>query len=879
MPDDPSNPDHPLRGDEDNTLAEPAGDGANPASGPGGGGLFEDIEELGDTVEDVPDRPAGKPRSGTSPPTDVPGTDSDDIFAGGQHPDRIGPFRIRGVLGQGGMGVVYRAEQDSPRREVALKVVRPGYATPEIMRRFAHESQILGKLQHPGIAQVYQAGTADTGAGPQPFFAMELVHGPTLSAYIEQESPSLRARLELMVQICDAVQHAHTKGVIHRDLKPANVIVTNPAGDQSGARQPKILDFGVARATDADIQSATIQTTAGQLVGTVPYMSPEQVAADPEALDTRSDVYALGVMLFEVLSGELPHDLRRVGIAEAARIIGQVEPTKLGTHGTTLRGDLETIAAKTLEKEPDRRYQSAAELGEELGRYLRDEPIEARRASTVYQLRKFARRNRSLVAAGAVAAGVLALGVAGTAWQAIDASRQAVAAQQAEAKAVAINEFLVKELLGAANPAVAQGEDVTVLELFRTASERVGTALADEPELEMTVRGVLGEVLVNLADGPGAQREFDRVAELTAIHLGPTHEETLAAQHALADLDARMGRLADARARIDDVLPRMREHLGPDHIETLKAEGSLGRVMLEMGDLAGAEEILRRSAEAIEAKLGPDDIQTMTTWNNLATALKDLRRFDEAEAVDRDLLERRTRVFGALHPDTLTSMNNRAALLQLMARTEEATALFEQTLEGRRAVLGTSHPSTLTTMNNMADAAIRAGDFERAEALLSEAIEGLTAAYGPRHPTLLTAQNNLAYVFEETDRDELAEPLYRNVLATRLEVLGPTRPETLSGANNLGMLLQRTGRLEEAAEYLSNAARGSAEVLGEDHFYTAIFENNYGDCLTDLGRYDEAIELITRSGAVLAATLGEDHERSTRSRARLARAEAGRSAQ
>ena len=781
MPDDPSNPDHPLRGDEDHTLAEPAGDGANPASGPGGGGLFEDIEELGDTVEDVPDRPAGKPRSGTSPPTDVPGADGDEIFAGGRHPDRIGPFRIRGVLGQGGMGVVYRAEQDSPRREVALKVVRPGYATPEIMRRFAHESQILGKLQHPGIAQVYQAGTADTGAGPQPFFAMELVHGPTLSAHIDEEQPSLRARLELMVQICDAVQHAHTKGVIHRDLKPANVIVTNSAGKLSGSRQPKILDFGVARATDADIQSATIQTTAGQLVGTVPYMSPEQVAADPEALDTRSDVYALGVMLFEVLSGELPHDLRRVGIAEAARIIGQVEPTKLGAHDTTLRGDLETITAKALEKEPDRRYQSALELGEELGRYLRNEPIEARRASTAYQLRKFARRNRPLVAAGAVAALMLGLGVAGTAWQAIHASRQAIAARQAEATALAINDFLVSELLGAANPAVAQGRDISVGQVLEQASDRVGPALGEEPMLEASVRAVLGEVFMILADAESARHEMERVRDLTTRELGADSSETLAAQRTIAELDAVTGKLADAETRLTELLPRMRSALGPDDRETLMTEASLGRVLLETGRTEEAEAVLRDAGDRRERVSGPEAIETLNARNNLATALKDLRKLDEAEAINRDLLAHRVERFGEQHPDTLVSMNN-------LAKVEA-----------------------------------KLGKLDEAEALGREALAGYTDALNPDHPVVLTLTRNLADILSRADRETEALPLFERASQGRSTTLGATHPDTLSAGLDVARSLRRLGRHAEAAR-IAKAVLDTASDASEGRVVEAARE-------------------------------------------------------
>lgn len=311
----------------------------------------------------------------------------------------IGHYRIIRTIGQGGMGTVYEAEQDRPRRTVALKVVRAGLATPKMMRRFELESQVLGRLQHIGIAQVYEAGTADAGQGPQPFFAMEFIRGRLLNDFAGADNLGTRARLELMAKVCDAVHYAHQKGVIHRDLKPGNILV-----DDTG--QPKILDFGVARATDSDVQVTTLQTDVGQIVGTLAYMSPEQVAADPAELDIRSDVYALGVICYELLAGRLPLDVSRKMIHEAARTIQEDDPAPLSTYNRVFRGDVETIVAKALEKEKGRRYASAAELAADLRRYLQDEPIVARPASTTYQLRKFAKRNKGLVG-GVVAAFII----------------------------------------------------------------------------------------------------------------------------------------------------------------------------------------------------------------------------------------------------------------------------------------------------------------------------------------------------------------------------------------------------------------------------------------------------------------------------------------
>ena len=320
-------------------------------------------------------------------------------------PERIGPYRIVRLIGEGGMGVVYEAQQDEPRRRVALKVIRPGMITSSLLKRFRHETQFLGQLRHPGIAQIYHAGTQDTGQGSQPFFAMELVTGRPLKAYADEHRLGIRQRLELIAMVCDAVHHAHQKGIVHRDLKPANILVERPSephgGDASGADlgQPKILDFGVARATDADIHAVTLQTDAGQLVGTLQYMSPEQAAGDPASIDIRSDLYAIGVIAYELLSGRLPYAVEGKLIHEAVRIIREDNPSRLSSIDRALRGDVDTIIAKTLAKEKERRYQSAAELAADIRRYLNDQPIIARPTSAIYQLRKFARRNKVLVGA------------------------------------------------------------------------------------------------------------------------------------------------------------------------------------------------------------------------------------------------------------------------------------------------------------------------------------------------------------------------------------------------------------------------------------------------------------------------------------------------
>ncbi len=418
--------------------------------------------------------------------TDAPTLASSESITQGVQPSiqMIGGYRIIRMLGEGGMGAVYEAEQDRPRRSVALKVIRGVLASTELKRRFERESQTLARLHHSGIAQIYEAGSAETGFGVQPFFAMELIHGKSLVQYAEEHKLDIRQRLELMIKVCEAVQHAHERGIVHRDLKPGNILV-----DENG--QPKILDFGLARATDADAQM-TQQTVAGQILGTLAYMSPEQVLGDPLAVDTRSDIYALGVILYELLAKKLPYALSNV-LHEAVETIRVTEPPQLSSVNRAFRGDVETIVCKALEKEKARRYASAAELAADIGRFLHDEPIVARPPSTTYRIAKFARRHRVLVASTAIIFLVLVCGIAVSTWQAVKARRAQREAEKQAAIAQAVTDFLRNDLLGQASAYQQSDPDIKVRTALDRAAAKVNEKFKNQPEVQMEILDTIGK--------------------------------------------------------------------------------------------------------------------------------------------------------------------------------------------------------------------------------------------------------------------------------------------------------------------------------------------------------------------------------------------------
>jgi tetratricopeptide (TPR) repeat protein/predicted Ser/Thr protein kinase len=800
----------------------------------------------------------------------------------GDNPVMIGRYRIVRLLGEGGMGSVYLAEQESPNRVVALKVIKPAFVNSETLYRFEQEAQVLGRLHHPGIAQVYEAGTADNGLGPQPYFAMELIEGDSLLEFAREKGLKLRARLELMAKICDAVNHAHQRGIIHRDLKPTNILV-----DETG--QPKILDFGVARLTDSDT-TKTRQTDIGQLIGTLNYMSPEQVLADPQKVDFRSDVYALGVITYELLAGRLPYDTARKPLHEVVRTIREQDPAPLSSIDRIYRGDVETIIAKALEKDKSRRYASAAEMAADIRHYLAHEPIVARPPSTSYQLQKFARRHRVLVGAVAAVFLVLIAGVVVSTWQAVKARR-------AEAAAQAVNDFLQNDLLAQASAISQSGSntaadpDLKVRTALDRAAERIGGKFDRQPEVEAAIRDTIGQTYMELGLYTKAQKQLElalglrqraegaedtktlnterrlgdvlerqgKYPESEALQsrtlqtmirvLGPEHPDTLKSMNALAWVYNHEAMYAQAEALLNQALEIERRVQGPERPDTLASMNSLANVYNNEGKYSQAEALYSQTVEIERRVLGPENPDTLNSMNILAVVYNREGKYAQAETLLTQILDTRRRVLGPEHPDTLTGMNNLGTAYSLQGKFAQGEAIYRQTLEIRLRVLGPEHPDTLQVMNNLTFADSNQGKYAQAETLASQTLEIRRRVLGPEHPATLTSMNSLASAYSLEGKYAQAEPLFNQTLEARRRVLRPEHPDTLDTLSDMAYMYQSEGKYGQAENYAEQALAGRRHTLGPDHPQTIASEADLALAYESQGKFTESEPLARQAEA------------------------------
>ncbi len=708
---------------------------------------------------------------------------------------RIGPYKILQLIGEGGFGSVFMAEQSAPlQRSVAIKIIKLGMDTRQVVARFEQERQALALMDHPNVARVLDAGATDTG---RPYFVMDLCRGESITAYCDRHNLSIPDRLALFVQVCNAVQHAHQKGIIHRDIKPSNILVSM----QDGRAHAKVIDFGIAKAIATRLTDKTLITEQRQLIGTPEYMSPEQAEGSLD-IDTRTDVYSLGVLLYELLTGSTPFDaekLRDAPFGEVQRIIREVEPPRPSTRlsrsgealadvaahrhteprrlGTLVRGDLDWIVMRAMEKDRTRRYAAASDLAADIERYLADEPVLAGPPSTVYRLRKFARRNRVQVVSALVVLAILA-------------------------GAIVVGTILALEAESARRDAVlALGERDAALEAERKRLRQVETV---------------------------ASFQASQLRDLDPVTVG-----------------------VRLRRSLLDAVPRDRQ---PSLAESL--------IPVNFTDLALGvlrENIFEGSLRSIDAEFATQPIVQAQLLQSLADALRELGLLDEAVDPQTRALALRRTTLGPDDPRTLDSMASMGMLLRARNNLSEAEALARESLEGRRRVLGPLHPDTLTSLNNVGYALLTEGDFDRAEPLLREALAGRKQVLGPADRSTLISQVNLASLFLRRQELPEAEALLRDTVASSRRTLGGEHTSTLHALSNFGLALAMQGKFDDAAVAWTETLEGYRAALGSDHPSTLVALHNLARLQRVREQFPQASELALESHARNLARFGPTH--------------------
>ena len=787
----------------------------------------------------------------------------------------VGPYRLLERIGSGGMGEVWRAEQTEPvRRTVALKLIKPGMDSREILARFAAERQALALMDHPGIARIFDAGTTPEG---RPYFAMEYVHGLPIDQYCNRRKLGTQARLALFQQVCEGVQHAHQKAVIHRDLKPGNILVA----DLDGGPSPRIIDFGLAKAMTYQLTADTMFTAMGQLIGTPEYMSPEQSELTGEDVDTRTDVYSLGVILYQLLAGALPFDseeLRKAGFDGVRRIIREQEPPRPSTRlislgegasdvaaqrGTgprrltrELEGDLDWIVMRCLEKDRNRRYGSPQELAQDIQRHLEDQPIIARPPSRSYRLRKLIRRNRAAATAVAVVFAALLLGVAGTTYGLVRAraAEKVARSERDEARrqseiAQAVNDFLNHDLLAAVAPSAAagRGKDVSMREVLDAAaasledSEATRARFADKPLVEAAIRTTLGQTYQMLGEYDQAQTHLQRALDLRRAHPGDDGMGLAGALAEMGELAEQQGRYAEAEALLGEALERQAAAGVGSDAATVAWLSARARVVGRLGRSAEAEPLLLEAVAVGREHLGVEHPRTLAALGSLANFYQELGRFDAAEPLQLEVLEVRRRIAGDEDLEVIRTMNNLANVYASQGRLSDAMPLYHRALELKRRLLGDDHPSTLNTMNNLATVQEIRGDYALAESLHREVYQARAATLGDDHPRTLLSGKSLAFMLTRLGRLDEAEALNRRIVAAATRTLGADHPQTIDAQDGLAVILLTRGRAAEAERLLRRLESTLREKHPDDDFTRAYVGAHWGLALAALDRVDEAV--------------------------------------
>jgi len=763
--------------------------------------------------------------------------------------ERVGPYRIEREIGRGGMGAVYLAirDDDSFERRVALKLLHPGMVSDDIVRRFKNERQILAGIDHPHVAKLYDGGTTDDGL---PYLVMEYIEGSRIDDYCDAHRLSIEKRLEVFRNVCSAVHFAHQNLVIHRDLKPANILVTAEG-------EPKLLDFGIAKLLNPELAAATLGTTHAETRLLTPeYASPEQIKGEP--ISTASDVYALGVLLYRLLTGHSPYRLSGVQLHQLARVICETEPPPpsavidvveetTGSDGTKrvtattvastregsperlrrkLAGDLDNIALMSLRKEPTRRYSSVEQLSEDIRRFLEGLPVTARRGTLAYRGSKFVRRHRVSFASAAVAVFALLSLTAFSVRERMRAEWQRDRAEVEAAKSSAVVEFLV-ETLGSADPDEGSGRDVTVAEALAAAVERMDESFGDQPEILAALKATIGATYRELA---------------------------------LYD---------EAEPLLRSALDIQRSTLGPAHVELARSLNSMGMLHEQTGDFQTAESLFRE-ALSVARSLDEEHTQLATSLNNVAYVLHQTGRHEEAEPLHREALALRQKLHGREHRLVAESLTNLAYLLSDMRRYREAEPLYREGLAIYRRVLGDTNPRVALTLNNLSTSLHATGSVEEAESVLRESLAICRTALGNDHPQTASALNNLAAMLAGRGAFDEAEEIYRESAGILRRRFGNEHPNVAIVLSNLAKVLDDKGEHAAAGPLHFEAVSLSEGFFGATDWRAATLRMKYGRCLTELKRFSEAEALLLGSYPVLREEFGAQHDRTRKAVEHLA---------
>jgi len=767
--------------------------------------------------------------------------------------DLIGRYKLLEKIGEGGWGVVYRAEQTEPfRRQVALKVVKLGMDTTQVISRFEAERQALALMDHPNIAKVLDAGATGTG---RPYFVMDLVDGVKITNFCDEHRLPMRERLDLFMRVCEAVQHAHQKGIIHRDLKPSNILVSSR---DSGA-VPKVIDFGIAKATQGSPTDRFISTGVRQFIGTPAYTSPEQATLGGSDVDTRSDIYSLGVLLYELLTGHVPFDtdeFRPAGVEELFRTIREIDPprpsarlatlaqqersavaqrrqTDLPTLHHLVRGDLDWIVMKALEKDRTRRYETANDLMSDIRRHLNNEPVTACPPSRLYQFHKLVRRNKSTFAWIATVAFILLASTVISIWWAVRAKNEAATSRQ-------LAESL-EDIFKGVDPSVAQGRDTTMLrDLMDREAERISAALKSQPSVQARMRSTIGRVYLALGENPKAEAMLQAALRLAIDTHGAEHPNVASALNDLSELRYRQSKLADAEALERQVLAMRIKTLGKDDPQVAMSLINLGEFLRVEGKLAEAESVARQALAANKKAFGSDHEYVIAALNNLGCVLHDEGKLPEMEGIERQVLAACRKLLGDNHPDVATCLHNLAKTLADEGEIPEAQATFREALSLRRKLLGDAHPLVAQTLDSLAGTLQDQGHFPEAETMYRQALAMRRKCLGSEHLDVALSLNNIADLLDDESKTAEAETTQREALAMQRKLLGDENPEVARSLCNLARLLETGGKLAEAEPMVRQAIATQRTLLGNENPALAISLQQLAAVLGDEGRLDEA---------------------------------------